>query len=79
MFGEGTFSKSRVASKEGLYLKYLRDQYRVNLQKSANYEHSLVIPEAEWKGLMKDANKKKLRKEGKTPPRPGRYEALLII
>ena len=79
LFGEGTFSKTRVASMVGLYLKYMRDRYRVHLQKNSNYEFPLAIPEAGWKGLMVDANEKKLRKEGKTPPKPGRYEALLII
>lgn len=40
----------------------------VHLQKNPNYEHPLAILEDEWKGLMVDANEKKLRKEGKAPP-----------
>ena len=79
LFSEGTFNKSRVALKEGLYLRYLWDQYRVHLQKNHHYDHPPMIPEVEWKGLMVDANEKKLQKQGKTPPKLGRYEALLIM
>ena len=79
MFGEGTFNKTGVTSKAGLYLKYLWDQYRVHLQKNLKYEHPLAIPEREWKTLVEDTNEKALQKEGKTPPRPARYEALLIM
>ena len=79
LFGEVTFNKYDVASKASLYLKYMQNQYRVHLQKKPNYQHPPTILEAEWKGLMVDANKKKLRKEWKTPLGLGRYEALLII
>ena len=38
-----------------------------------------MIPKREWKSLTKNAKEKALRKEGKTPPGPRRYEALLIM
>ena len=60
LFGEGTFSKSRVVSKVGLYLKYIQEQYNIPLQKNPKYELPPMIPEVKWKGLMADANEKKL-------------------
>jgi len=38
LFGEGSFSKSGVSSKEGAYLKYMRDQYTVHLQNKPKYD-----------------------------------------
>jgi hypothetical protein len=72
MFGVDTFDKSEVSKVVGLYLKYIRDMYRVNLQKNPRYEHPPIIPEREWKAFIEDAKEKRLRKEGRNPPGPGR-------
>ena len=55
MFGEGTFNKVGVVAKAGLYLRYLRDQYRVHLKNEPNYERHPLIPQMEWKALVCDA------------------------
>ena len=75
LFGD-TFNKSRVTSKVGAYLKYVRDQYRVHIQKNSRYEHPLMILDMEWKALLKDAKEKTLRKNGKIPPDTRRYVIL---
>jgi hypothetical protein len=72
MFGVDTFDKSEDSKAVGLYLKYICDMYRVNLQKNPRYEHSTVILEREWKVFIEDAKEKRLRKEGINPPSPGR-------
>ena len=69
----------RVTSKEGIYLKYLCDQYRVHLQKNPKYELHPGIPEREWKALVEYAKDKTLQKEGKTPHGSRSYETLLIM
>jgi hypothetical protein len=79
LFGEGSFNKYGVSSKVAAYLKYLRDQYRVHMQKNPKYEHTPMIPEREWKALHEYVKEKMLRKEGKTPPSSGRYATLLIM
>jgi hypothetical protein len=68
-----SFNKIRVTSMDGTYLKYVRDQYRVHLKTNPVYKHPSMIFEVEWKNLLEDAKEKTMRKEGKTPPRPGRY------
>jgi hypothetical protein len=72
LFGE-TFNKSGVTSLACTYLKYVRDQYRVHLQKNPRYEHPPMFPKSEWKNLLEDAKEKTMGKEGKTPHGPGRY------
>ena len=72
MFGVDTFDKSEGSKAVGLYLKYIRDMYRVNLQKNPRYECPPIIPEREWKAFIEDAKEKRLRKEGRNPPGPGR-------
>jgi hypothetical protein len=73
LFGE-TFNKSEITSKVDLYLKYVRDQYRVQLKKkNPKYDHPLVIPEREWKNIQDDTKEIALRQEGKTLPGPARY------
>ena len=79
LFSVGTFNKTRVTSKVDLHLKHLQDQYSPQLERTKSYEHPLVIPESEWKALVENENEKALQKQGKTPPGPGRYEALLIM
>jgi hypothetical protein len=72
MFGVDTFDKSEVSKAMGLYLKYICDMYRVNLQKKPRYELPPVIPEREWKEFIEYTKEKRLRKEGRNPPSPGR-------
>jgi hypothetical protein len=72
MFGVDTFDKSEVSKAVGLYLKYICDMYRVNLKKNPRYECPPVISEREWKVFIEDAKEKRLRKEGRNPPSPGR-------
>jgi hypothetical protein len=72
MFEVDTFDKSEVSKAVGLYLKYIHDMYRVNLQKNPRYEHPLVILEREWKAFIEDTKEKILRKEGRNPPGLGR-------
>lgn len=54
------FNKIGVTSKACLYLKYLRDQYRVHLKINPKYERPPTIPEREWKALVEDAKEKAL-------------------
>ena len=79
LFDDGTFHKYEFNSKVGLHLKYLRDQYRSQLERVRSHEHHPSIPEMEWRVLMAYAHEKALWKEGKTPPGPERYEACLIM
>jgi hypothetical protein len=72
MFGVDTFDKSEVLKAVGLYLKYICDMYRFNLQKNPRYEHPPVIPEREWKAFIEEVKEKRLRKEGRNPPGLGR-------
>ena len=72
LFGVDTFNRDKVRSAVGQHLKYMHDTYRVHLEKNRNYERPLMIPKREWKALIEDANEKKFRKEGKTPPGPTR-------
>lgn len=72
LFREDTFNKSGFTFVTSTYLKYAQDMYRVHLQKNPRYEHLPMIPEREWKALIKDAKEKKLRKKGKTIPSPTR-------
>ena len=53
-FGE-TFNKKGVTAVAGLNLKYVRADYRDNLQNNHKYEHPLIVLETEWKELMEDA------------------------
>jgi hypothetical protein len=39
--------------------------YRKHLKKNDRYEHPLIIPEREWKALIKDTKVRKLANEGK--------------
>ena len=68
-----TFNKGGVTTKARAYLKYVRDQYRVHIQKNPRYECPLMILEREWKTLQDDSKEKTLQKEGKTIPGPARY------
>ena len=52
LLGDGTFNKTRVTSKIGLYLKYMRDQYMVHLQNNPKHEFPPTILESEWKTLL---------------------------
>ena len=61
-------TKKGVTTTNGLNLKYVRVDYRDNLQINPKYEHPPMVPEKEWKALMDDAKEKALRKQGKTRP-----------
>ena len=65
LFGE-SFNKKGVTATTGLNLKYVRVDYRENLQINTKYECFLMVPEKEWKALMDDENENALRKEGNT-------------
>ena len=67
LFGD-TFNKKCVTAAAGLNLKYVRADYRDNLQINTKYECPLMVLEKEWKNLMDDAKEKALRKQGKTRP-----------
>ena len=71
LFGD-IFNKFETTSKDGTYLKYVRDQYRVHLKKKPKYDHPISIPEREWKNIQEDAKESALRSEGKTQPGIGR-------
>lgn len=61
LFGE-TFSKKGVTTAAGLNLKYVRADYRDNLQINHKYECPPMVPNKDWKALIKDAKEKALRK-----------------
>ena len=67
LFGD-TFNKKGVTAVAGLNLKYVREDYRDNLQINHKYEHPPMVPEKEWKVLIEDEKEKELRKQGKTKP-----------
>ena len=71
LFGH-IFNKSKITLRVNTYLKYFRDQYRVQLKKNPKYDCPLAIPEREWKNIQEDAKESALRSEGKTTPNPGR-------
>jgi len=60
LFDDGTFHKYEFNSKVGLHLKYLRDQYRSQLERVRSHEHHPSIPEMEWRVLMAYAHEKAL-------------------
>jgi hypothetical protein len=62
MFGVDTFDKSKVSKAVGLYLKYICDMYRVNLQNNPRCECPPIITEREWKAFIEDTKEKRLRK-----------------
>ena len=66
LFGD-TFNKKGVTAPTGLNLKYVRADYRDNLQINSKYERPLMVSEKEWNVLMDDAKEKELRKK----ERPG--------
>ena len=67
LFGD-TFNEKGVTATAGLNLKYVKADYRDNLQSNPKYECPLMVPEKEWKELMDDAKEKALKKQGKTQP-----------
>jgi hypothetical protein len=66
------FNKYETTSKASTYLKYVRDQYRVQLKTNPKCDYPLSIPEREWKNIHEDAKESALRSEGKTPLGTGR-------
>ena len=67
LFGDA-FNNKGVTAVAGLNLKYVRADYRDNLQINTKYECPLIVPQKDWKELMDDAKEKELRKNAKTQP-----------
>ena len=78
LFGPCAFERKKILGKVGLCLKYIRDQYRKNLQVNPRYERPPPVPEAEWQALILDGKYNADMKKGITPVeiRP-RYVILL--
>ena len=78
LFGPRAFERRKLLEKAGLCLKYIRDQYRKNLQVNPRYERLPYVPEAEWQALILDGKYKADVKKGITlvESRP-RYVILL--
>ena len=72
LFGVGTFDRKAVAQVAVKYLKYTKDTYRTQLQFNPRYEHPLIVPESEWRALIRDGKEKMAKKEGKMPTGPAR-------
>ena len=70
LFGD-IFNKYETTSRVDTYLKYVRDQYRVQLKKNPKYDRPLAIPEREWKNIQEDTENA-FRNKGKIPLGPGR-------
>ena len=66
-FGD-TFNKQGVTTVVGLNLKYVKEDYRDNLQINTEYEHPPMVPKKEWNSLMDDEKEKALRKQGNSWP-----------
>ena len=62
-----TFNKKVVAKLVGENLKYTRAQYRDKFQLDLKHEHPPMVPEKEWKELIKDTKGNLLKKQGKQP------------
>ena len=73
IFGNETFDVAKVLNKVGKHMNIVRDQYRVHLEKNPRYECPPMLPSMEWKALVEDGKEKGVIKEGKIPPRTGRY------
>ena len=64
LFGD-TFNKKGVTATAGLNLKYVREDYRDNLQINPKYERPYMVLENDSKELMDDAKEKALIKTRK--------------
>ena len=61
-------------------MKYVKEDYRDNLQINPKYERPPMVPEKEWKEVMDVEKEKELRKQGKTQPLGSRrYDAYHIF
>ena len=78
LFGD-TFNKKGFTATIGLNLKYVREDYRENLQINPKYEHPMMVSKKEWKVLMDDVKEKALRKKRKTQPLGSRRYATYHI
>ena len=79
LFGPHAFKRNKLLEKDGLYLKYIRDQYRKNLRYKSRYERLPYVPKAEWQALILDEKYKADKKNTITPVEstPPRYVILL--
>ena len=57
LFGD-TFNKKGVTAADGLNLKYVRADYRDNLQINTKYESCSMVLKKDWNVLMDDAKEK---------------------
>ena len=67
LFGPRPFKRNRLLEKDGLCLKYIRDQYRKKLRDNPRYERPPYVPEAEWQALILDGKYKADKKNAITP------------
>jgi hypothetical protein len=78
LFGPHAFERNKLLEKAGLCLKYIRDQYRKNLQVNPRHERPPYVLEAEWQALILDGKYKADMKKGITPVESrARYVILL--
>ena len=79
LFGPRAFERNKLLEKASSYLKYIRDQYRKNLQDNLRYERLPYVPEDEWQALILDGKYKADKKNTITPVEstPPRYVILL--
>jgi hypothetical protein len=71
LFGD-LFNKFEITSRANTYLKYVKDQYRVQLKKNPKYNCHMAIVEMEGKSVQEGARESALRNKGKAPPGPRR-------
>ena len=78
-FGPCAFERNKLLEKDGLCLKYIRDQYRKNLWDNPRYECPPYVPEAKWQALILDGKYKADKKNRNTlvESTPPRYVILL--
>ena len=67
LFGPRAFERNKLLEKAGLYLRYLRDQYRKNLENNPRYDRPPYVPEAEWQALILDGKYKGDKRDKITP------------
>ena len=67
LFGPHAFERNKLLEKDGLCLKYIRDQYRKILRDNPRYERPPYVPEAEWQALILDGKYKADRRDKITP------------
>ena len=72
------FKKRGVTLVVSLNLKYVRNQYRVDLKNNLKNHPPMVLDKV-WKALIDDAKEKVVRKQGRNPHSSTRYGAYDIF